>query len=43
MAVIDTISRTINLRQYDDEDLVEYVKRFKVQMDIMKGQMETHF
>jgi hypothetical protein len=39
MAVIDTIARMINLKQNEDEDLISYVRQFKVQRDIMKEQL----
>jgi hypothetical protein len=43
LAIIETISRFVNLRQLDDEDLITYVKRFKAQKDIVKEQLGKNF
>ena len=43
IAVTDSFIRWINGRQYDDEDLVDYVKRFKQQRDIVKSQLGKDF
>ena len=44
IAVTDSFIRWINGRQYDDKDLVNYVKRFKQQQrDIVKSQLGKDF
>jgi hypothetical protein len=43
LAVIETISRMLNLRQREDEDLIAYTTRFKTQRDIMREQIGTEF
>ena len=43
ISMTDSILRLLNIKQHDEEDLVDYVKRFKQQRDIVKNQIGTRF
>ena len=43
ISMTDSLIRFINIRQHDDEDLVDYVKRFKQHRDIVKSNIGTRF
>jgi hypothetical protein len=41
-SLTEVISRMLNLKQSENEGLLDYVKRFKESLDIMKSHVRTH-
>ena len=42
-SIVNHVARWVNVKQYEDENLLDYVKRSKYNRDIAKSQIGTEF